>query len=132
MENSGSVHDFLNEIEDNQKREDAFELLGMMKKISGLQPKLWGSSIIGFGKIHYQYASGHSGDTCICGFAPRKQQFSVYLTCADINSYQGLLDKLGKHKTGKSCLYIKKLDDIDKKVLESMIRKAVSENKSVS
>jgi hypothetical protein len=120
-ENSGSVHDFLNEIEDKQKREDAFELLGMMKKISGREPKLWGSTIIGFGKIHYQYTSGHSGDTCICGFSPRKEQFSVYLTYSDIDSYKSLLDKLGRHKTGKSCLYIKRLADIDKKVLESMI-----------
>ena len=130
-ETSLSVHAFLNRIEDLQKKNDAHTLLEMMQRITGSEPKMWGESIIGFGKVQYQYASGHSGETCACGFSPRKKQFSLYITCS-IESFRGLLDKLGKHKTGKGCLYIKKLDDIDKEVLETMIRKAVAESKIVS
>ncbi len=130
-ETSLSVHAFLDRVDGVQKKKDAYTILEMMQKITGKEPKMWGESIIGFGKVHYQYASGHSGETCACGFSPRKQQFSLYITCS-LDSFRHLLDKLGKHKTGKGCIYIKKLDDIDKKVLETMIRKAVTGSKMVS
>jgi hypothetical protein len=117
-----SVHDFLDEISDNPKKKDAYTLLSMMEKITGKKPAMWGSSIIGFWKLHYEYASGHSGDICICGFSPRKQQFSLYLSC-NLEDYKDLLTKLGKYKTGKGCLYIKKMEDINPKVLESLIKK---------
>ncbi|MFI5153295.1 MAG: DUF1801 domain-containing protein [Chitinophagales bacterium] len=130
-ETSLSVHAFLDRIDDLQKKKDAYTILEMMQKITHQEPKMWGESIVGFGKVQYQYASGHSGETCVCGFSPRKLRFSLYITCSP-DSFRDLLDKLGKHKTGKGCIYIKKLDDIDKKVLETMVRKAVSGSKLVS
>jgi hypothetical protein len=81
---------------------------------------MWGGSIIGFGKYHYKYASGHEGDSCRIGFSPRKDKFSLYLGC-NIRQYQNLLTHLGKHKTGKGCLYIKKLEDVDLSVLKEMV-----------
>ena len=117
-----SPHDFLNGISDSEKKEDAFVLLSMMEKITGKKPVMWGPSIVGFGKVHYEYASGHSGDICICGFSPRKQAFSLYLSL-NIEDYKDLLSKLGKYKTAKSCLYIKKIKDVNVKVLETLIKK---------
>jgi hypothetical protein len=121
-ETANSPHDFLKEIDNQEKKKDARVLLSMMEKITGKKPIMWGPSIIGFGKVHYEYASGHSGDICICGFSPRKQQFSLYLSC-NLEDYKDLLDKLGKHKTGKGCLYIRRLEDTNLKVLETLIKK---------
>jgi hypothetical protein len=117
-----SPNEYLGGITDHEKKKDALVLLSMMEKITGKNPIMWGPSIVGFGKVHYEYASGHSGDIPICGFSARKQQFSLYLSC-NLEDYKDLLDKLGKHKTGKGCLYIKKLKDTNLKVLESLIKK---------
>lgn len=117
-----SPYDFLKGINDQEKKKDALILLNMMEKITGKKPIMWGASIIGFGKVHFEYASGNSGDICICGFSPRKQQFSLYLSC-NLGDYKDLLDRLGKHKTGKGCLYIKRLEDTNLKILETLIKK---------
>ncbi|MHA2099642.1 MAG: DUF1801 domain-containing protein [Candidatus Kariarchaeaceae archaeon] len=127
-ERKASVEKFLNSVKDDQKREDSFKILKMMKHITKAEPKLWGASIIGFGNYHYKYASGREGDWFLTGFSPRKQNMSLYIM-ADINKYKDLLSKLGKHKTGKGCLYINKLDDVDVKVLKELITTSVKMHK---
>src|SRR5512147_809343 len=107
-----SVEDYLNAIPDEQKRADAFAIVKLMKQVTRAEPKMWGSSIVGFGSYHYKYASGHEGDTCLVGFSPRKQNLTLYLMLG-VADYSDLLNKLGKHKTGKGCLYINKLADVD-------------------
>lgn len=119
-----SVTQFLNQVEDEQKREDSFELVEMMEKVTGQKPVMWGASIVGFGQYHYKYASGHEGDSCLTGFSPRKQSISVYIT-AGFKESQDLLKKLGKYKTSVGCLYIKKLADVDRAVLEKLIERSV-------
>lgn len=119
-----SVTQFLNQVEDEQKREDSFELVEMMGKVTGQKPVMWGASIVGFGQYHYKYASGHEGDSCLTGFSPRKQSISVYIT-AGFEESQDLLKKLGKYKTSVGCLYIKKLADVDRAVLEKLIERSV-------
>lgn len=122
---SAGVEDFINKISEEQKRNDSFALLKMMKKASGEEPVLWGSSIIGFGKKRYKSpATGREVDWLKIGFSPRKTNLSLYLTIT-IKDHEAALKKLGKHKTGVGCLYINKLDDVDLKVLESIIKKAV-------
>ena len=118
-----SVTDFLNSIEPQEKRSDAFRLLELHKSITGLEPVMWGPSIIGFGQYHYKYDSGREGDFFRAGFSPRKQALTVYLI-AGFEPFQELLDNLSKHKTGRSCLYIKKLTDVDINVLEELITKS--------
>jgi hypothetical protein len=115
-----SVEDFLNAIEDEQKRKDSFALLDLMREVTGLEPQMWGSSIVGFGSYHYKYASGREGDTIVAGFSPRKQYLTVY-NMGGVDPDDDLLKKLGKHTTGKGCLYIKRLDDIDLPALKSLI-----------
>jgi hypothetical protein len=122
--NNASVEKFLNSITDKQKREDSFKILEMMKKITKEEPKMWGPSIVGFGKYHYKYASGHEGDMCITGFSPRKQALTIYIL-PGFTRYESLMKKLGKYKTGKSCLYINKLEDVDQKVLTELITESV-------
>jgi len=122
--NSASVSAFLNTIDDAQKRSDAKKIAAMMRKITGSQAKMWGTSIVGFGSYHYKYASGRDGDFMLTGFSPRKQNLSLYIM-AGFRDFDKLLAKLGKHKTGKSCLYIKRLDDIDLKVLELLIGRSI-------
>lgn len=119
-----SVVDFINTVEHEGKRKDAFEVLEMMSNITGEEAKMWGTSIIGFGDIHYKYASGREGDWFKCGFSPRKTKMSVYVGGTDISKQQDLLNKLGKHKVGKGCLYINKLTDIDTEVLKELIKDA--------
>lgn len=119
---------YIEKIDDEIKRDDSYTLIKLMKKLTKHEPVLWAGSIIAFGKVHYKYASGHEGDTCLAGFSPRKQQFSIYLTC-DLQQYSDYLARLGKHKTGKGCLYVKRLSDINIDVLEEMIRKTVSDAK---
>jgi len=119
-----SVADFINAVEHEGKRKDAFEVLEMMTSITGETPKIWGSSIIGFGDVHYKYASGREGDWFKCGFSPRKTKMSVYVGGTDISKQQEMLDRLGKHKVGKGCLYINKLADIDTEVLKELIKDA--------
>jgi hypothetical protein len=122
-ENSKNVTEFLNGIENEIRKEDAFKLLELIQDITGEMPRMWGASIIGFGSYHYKYPSGREGDWFVSGFAVRKQALTLYL-CFDLNKYTKYLEKLGKHKTGKGCLYIKSLDDIDMKVLKELIRES--------
>ena len=123
-----SVTDFINTIPES-KREDSFVLIDMMQKISGEAPVLWGSAIIGFGNKRYKSpASGREVDWFLIGFAPRKANFSLYLTTV-ISGNDAWLEKLGKYKTGGGCLYINKLADIDLNVLEELIKKAFNRNK---
>ncbi|MFW6232585.1 MAG: DUF1801 domain-containing protein [Bacteroidota bacterium] len=127
--NDADVNDFLNKIDDEKKRADAFEILGIFKEVTGAEPKMWGGSIIGFGDYHYKYESGREGDWFEAGFSPRKQNFSIYIL-SGLTSRGEYLSKLGKYKTGKSCLYIKKLDDIDKNVLREIIENSVKSIRS--
>ena len=121
--NDASVEGFLNTIPDGEIRKDCFEIAQMMKKATKKDPKMWGASIIGFGEYHYKYESGREGDTMKIGFSPRKQNITLYvLLGADPEG--PLLKKLGKHTTGKGCLYIKKLADVDKKVLQELINES--------
>ena len=118
---AASVEDFINTVKDEQKRKDSFVLLEMMKKASGEEPKMWGSSLIGFGNVRLKSpATGREVDWLRIGFSPRKANLSLYLT-RNIKKQAVALKKLGKHKTGKGCLYINKLEDIDIKVLKGMI-----------
>ncbi len=119
--NDASVSDFLNKVEPEQKRLDAFEILDIMKEVTGHEPKMWGGSIIGFGQYHYKYASGQEGDFLATGFSPRKAKHSLYIM-GGIENYPELMSKLGKFKNGKSCLYINKLADIDKETLRELIK----------
>lgn len=115
-----SVISFINKIEDEQKRKDSFAIIEMMNQATRLPPKMWGTGIVGFGSYHYKYESGHEGDMCIIGFSPRKQNLTLYVGVSNKNIQQ-LLPKLGKHKTGKSCLYINKLSDVNENVLQQII-----------
>ena len=129
-ERKASVEKFLNSVKDDQQREDSFKILKIMKQITKAEPKMWGASIIGFGNYHYKYASGREGDWFITGFSPRKQSITLYIM-AEINKYKDLLSILGKHKTGKGCLYINKLDDVEMKVLKELISTSVKKLKKM-
>ncbi|NOT06478.1 MAG: DUF1801 domain-containing protein [Anaerolineales bacterium] len=118
--NDASVEDFLNKVEDDQKRKDCFEIVEMMKQVTKKEPKMWGTAIIGFGSYHYKYESGREGDMPIIAFSPRKQNLTLYVGLGD-NSENPLLEKLGKFTTGKGCLYIKRLADVDRKALQKLI-----------
>ena len=120
----GSVKKFLNSVENKKRREDAFVILDLMKDITKEEPKMWGPSIVGFGSYHYKYDSGREGDWFLTGFAPRKSSLSVYIM-SGFKKHENLMKKLGKYKTGKSCLYINKLEDVDMKVLKELIKKSV-------
>lgn len=115
-----SVEQFLNAIEDEKKRKDSFAILELMREVTGLEPRMWGGSIIGFGSYHYKYDSGREGDTMMAGFSPRKQNLTIY-NMGGFAQYDELLQKLGKHKLGGGCLYIKRLDDVDVSALKSLI-----------
>ncbi len=117
--NEASVENFLDEIKDKQQRKDSFTILQMMQKATGEKPKMWGSSIIGFGNVHLKYESGRELDWFKMGFSPRKQNITLY-GCLGAKQTE-LLKKLGKHKTGKGCLYINKLTDVDTAVLKKLI-----------
>lgn len=126
------VTDFLGQVEPEQKRKDCLAILEMMHQATQAEPKMWGDSIIGFGEYHYKYASGREGDWFLTGFSPRKQNISLYIM-AGFKRYEELMSKLGKYKTGKSCLYINKLADIDEAVLKELIQLSanyVKENQS--
>lgn len=115
-----SVEEYLNSIPDEQKRRDSWEIHALMEKLSGFKSTMWGDSIIGFGQYHYCYDSGREGDFFRCGFSPRKQNIALYLM-GDSSSYNSLFDSLGKHKRGKSCLYINRLDQINVTILKEII-----------
>src|SRR3990172_3827269 len=103
--NDASVKKFLKSVKDEKKQADSFKVLDIMSEITGEEPKMWGTGIVGFGSYHYKYESGHEGDMPIIGFSPRKQSLTLYLMLG-ISNYSEFLEKLGKHKTGKGCLYI--------------------------
>ena len=126
--NDASVTDFLNTVADEQKRKDSFEILKIMKQITKEEPKMWGASIVGFGSYHYKGASGREGDWMLTGFSPRKQNLTLYLMHG-FDVHKDLLKKLGKHTTSMGCLYIKKLDDVDKKVLKELVAESVKRMK---
>jgi hypothetical protein len=126
--NNLSVSKFLNNIEDKDKRKDSKEIVKIIKEITKEKSKMWGSSIIGFGSYHYKYKSGQEGDWMLIGFSPRKQNLSLYVM-SDHKNIKDLLDKLGPHKTGVSCIYIKKLEDIHIPTLKKIIRQSYKETK---
>ncbi len=124
-----SVEEFLRQVPDERKRQDCFTLLEMMRTASGMPPKLWGGSMVGFGDEHYRYASGREGDWFLIGFSPRKQNLTLYLMYG-VEDQKELLEKLGKHKTGKACLYINKLSDVDLTALDALIRWSLEQKKA--
>ena len=115
-----NVDQYIAEIPNEKKQADSLVILELMKRITGLEPKMWGSSIIGFGDYHYQYESGHQGDAPLLCFAPRKQKLVLYIL-TNFPEQEVLLQQLGKYKTGKICLYLNKLADVDLEILEKMI-----------
>ncbi|MCC6288296.1 MAG: DUF1801 domain-containing protein [Chitinophagaceae bacterium] len=124
-ETNKSVTDFINKsVDTEQKRKDSFELLAFMEKVSGYKPKMWGASIIGFGRYHYTYDSGHEGDAPLAGFSPRKAAISLYVFTG-LKEHEHLLKGFGKYKMGKACIYIKKLADIDQQKLAVLITKTI-------
>ena len=123
-QNDKNVSEYLNAIEDPQRKEDCIKIYDLMAQITGEDGSMWGDSIVGFGTYHYKYDSGREGDWFITGFANRKQQISLYIM-SGFERYDELMAKLGKHKTGKSCLYIKKLSDIEMEILEKLVRSSV-------
>ena len=124
--NDGNVDVFLNSVENERKRQDSFKILELMKEVTGEEPKMWGTSIVGFGSYHYKYASGREGDWFVTGFSPRKQSLTLYII-SGFTEYESLLGDLGKHKTGKSCLYINKLDDVNLEVMRELVQKSVDQ-----
>jgi hypothetical protein len=129
--NQQSVEDFLNNVENETKRQDSFSILELMKEETGDEPIMWGDSIVGFGKYHYKYASGREGEWFLTGFSPRVQNLTLYIM-SGFDEYDELLNKLGKYSTGKSCLYIKKLEDVDQDVLRELVSKSVEHMKETN
>ena len=123
-ENDRSVLEFIESVESPKKREDAYKLLDIFTEASGYQAKMWGPSIIGFGSYHYKYDSGHEGDAPLVGFSPRKAKISLYFATGDTNR-EALLDRFGKHTSGKACVYINKVADIDVEVLKELINQSI-------
>lgn len=130
QENKASVKQFIDGLENSSRKKDCLTVRKMMQEITGKRAKMWGSSIVGFGSYHYKYASGREGDYFVTGFSLRKQNFTIYIMPGYTN-YSHLLDKIGKYKMGKSCLYVKSLDDIDLDVLRTLITESVNEMKAL-
>ncbi|PWH86703.1 DUF1801 domain-containing protein [Brumimicrobium oceani] len=125
QETEQNVEEFIESFANTeQKKQDSFELIKLMKEVTDFEPKMWGPSIIGFGSYHYKYASGHEGDAPLVGFSPRKAEISLYVfTGAEEHEY--LLENLGKFRKGKSCIYIKKLENIDQEELKKVMRETI-------
>lgn len=124
-ETDASVIEFIESVDSPKKREDAYKLLQIFEETSGFEAKMWGPSIIGFGSYHYKYETGHEGDAPLVGFSPRKAKISLYFATGDTER-ENLLEKFGKHTTGKACIYINKLADVDIEVLRSLITQSIS------
>jgi hypothetical protein len=122
--NQSSVVDYLNTVENDLKRADSFSILQLMQEVTGEEPIMWGDSIVGFGTYRYKYASGRQAEWFLTGFAPRKQNLTLYIM-SGFSNYEQLLGQLGKFKTGKSCLYINKLDDVNLDVLRKLVKESV-------
>ena len=131
LKTSASVDEFLAAVPNRRRREDGHALLDMMTEITGLEPAMWGPSIVGFGEYHYRYESGREGDMPLTGFSPRSRSLSLYIM-SGFDGYEELLADLGRHKTGVSCLYINKLDDVDVEVLRELITKSYHHMKDSS
>jgi hypothetical protein len=124
-----SVEAFINSVPDERKRKDSYTILEMMKKATGAEPKMWGEAIVGFGDLHYKYASGREGDWFLAGFSPRKQNLTLYFMSGYDDELKEIFGRLGKYSSGVGCLYIKKLDDVDLTVLQELISKSVAMQK---
>ena len=123
-----SVESYLSAIQDEARRKDCEALARLMTKTTKYPPKMWGTSIVGFGSYHYKYESGREGDSCLTGFSSRKGDISIYLV-ANFPGQEQLLSQLGKHKMGKGCLYVSRLSDVDPRILELLIAGSVAERK---
>ncbi len=121
--NRESVEAYLDNVTDEQRRQDSYAVLELMREVTGQEPTMWGDSIVGFGSYHYKYASGREGDWFLTGFSPRKQALTLYIM-SGFGEYEELLDKLGKYTTGKSCLYVKRLEDVDLPTLRELVRRS--------
>jgi Domain of unknown function (DU1801) len=128
--NEASVEDFLGSISDEQKRKDAFEVLELMQEITKQPPKMWGDSMVGFGTYKYKYESGREGEWFVTGFSPRKQDLTIYIN-GGFEQHGELMEQLGKYKTGKVCLYVKKLEDIKLPLLKKIVKASVAQMKKV-
>ncbi|WP_174731628.1 DUF1801 domain-containing protein [Mesobacillus harenae] len=124
-QNDSDVIEFIEKVENPKKREDAYELLDIFSETTGFQAKMWGDSIIGFGSYHYKYKTGHEGDAPLVGFSPRKSKISLYFATGD-SQRDALLKDFGKHTSGKACVYINKIADIDIVVLKALIQQSVT------
>jgi len=124
-QNDRSVIEFIEGVDHPKKRDDAYKLLDLFTETSGFEAKMWGPSIIGFGSYHYKYPTGHEGDAPLVGFSPRKAKISLYFATGDTEREQ-LLKKFGKHTSGKACVYINKIDDIDVNILKDLIRQSIT------
>ena len=122
--NNQNVDDFLQTVSDPAKREDCQSVLDIMKQITQQEPKMWGDSMVGFGNYHYQYTSGREGNWFLTGFSPRKQSLTIYIM-SGFDQFDPLMSQLGKYKNSKSCLYVKKLDDIDLGILKELIAESI-------
>jgi Domain of unknown function (DU1801) len=127
----GPVEEFLARVPDEQRRQDARRLCVVMQEITGEPPAMWGTSIIGFGIYHYRYASGRQGDSALASFSPRSQHLAIYLVGEFATRHQSVLARLGPHKTGKGCLYLKRLGDVDQDALRELIDRSVRVRKGV-
>lgn len=128
QENDASVDDYLNSVEDERKRKASFAVKELMEEVTDEEARMWGDSIVGFGHYRYKYASGREGEWMLVGFAPRKRNLTLYIM-SGFDEYDDLLDRLGKYSTGKSCLYINKLEDVDLDVLRELVDKSVEHMK---
>jgi hypothetical protein len=118
------VTEFLESVPNERKREDSFAILELMQEVTGEEPVMWGTSIVGFGSYRYKYASGREGEWPLVGFSPRKQNLTLYIM-SGFDAYDSLLAVLGEYKTGKACLYINKLDDVDEGTLRELVKQSV-------
>ena len=125
------VAEFLARIPDERRRKDAHRLCVIMREITGEPPAMWGTSIIGFGSYHYRYPSGHEGDSALASFSPRSQHLAIYLVGEFTDRHQSALARLGPHNTGKGCLYVKRLDDVDAGALRELIDRSVRVRRDV-
>ncbi|HEU4789848.1 MAG TPA: DUF1801 domain-containing protein [Flavobacterium sp.] len=130
VESENSVTDFLTSISDVKRREDCSSIIDLLSKLSGFEPKMWGTAIVGFGIYNYKYESGHEGNAPLAGLASRKNAITVYLA-STFEDKETLLSQLGKHKTSKTCLYIQKLEDIDITILGQLVQKSIARIKEL-
>lgn len=128
--NNASVNEFLDSVSDPLQRQDSYTILKMMEEITGEQPVMWGDSLVGFGNIRYQYSTGRGGDWMLTGFSPRKQNLTLYLM-SGFDQVADLLSRLGKYKTGKGCLYIKRLSEVDLNVLQELIAQSIQNMRAI-